>query len=269
MDFAVCFPTIAEDLKGLVAWKEEVTASLTQKDEAIAQLQTEVDSSKEEITKLQEEITALRGDPACTDTVHSLDGRIKELEGFDVDTLRKDFDVRWAEVKPELEKVIEFAPKIDAQDLKISESEAKAQVAKQKCEDFEVRITKIDNEWTAYQKDERKLQDVITKFDDGIKRVEGVLFIFGLHSFGSKTTSSWADTPPALLPGWARRSTAVEIVVFAGRCDEGWVRLWPTFPPPGFESPLVLICQLGLSWVEVLAPPSRFRGGPPSHLFLL
>ena len=88
----------------------------------------------------------------------------------------------------ELEKVIEFAPKIDAQDLKISESEAKAQVAKQKCEEFEVRITKIDNEWTAYQKDERKLQDVITKFDDGIKRVEGVLFIFGLHSFafGSK-----------------------------------------------------------------------------------
>lgn len=100
MDFAVCFPKIDEDLKGLVAWKEEVTASLTQKDDAIAQLQTELDSSKEEITKLQEEITALRGDPACTDTVHSLDGRIKELEGFDVDTLRKDFDVRWAEVKP-------------------------------------------------------------------------------------------------------------------------------------------------------------------------
>jgi len=71
----------------------------------------------------------------------------------------------------------------------------------------------------------------------------------------------------------------VGIAVFAGRCDEGWRRLRPAFPPPGFESPPSvragvrvpgpLVCQLGLSRVEALVPPSRFRVWPPTHLFLL
>ncbi|CAD7958311.1 unnamed protein product [Amoebophrya sp. A120] len=197
MDFAVCFPAIDADLKGLLEWKHEITTQLKDKDTEIEKLKTDLEAAQGEIEKLKTDMEAQKGDAACTETLDTLDKRVKELEAMDVNTLRTDFDVRWGEVKPELEKVADFVPRLAQQDLKIAEAEAKSTTAKEKCDDFEVRVTKIDNEWAAYQKDERKLQDVITKFDDGIKRVEGQQLEMDAK-YSRKYQQMWNEVPKAL-----------------------------------------------------------------------
>ncbi|CAD7945356.1 unnamed protein product [Amoebophrya sp. A25] len=199
MDFGVCFPSIAEDIKKLQEWKEEMGSTLSSKDEQIAALQTELDGRKEEIAKLQEDIKGIKGEmtEGSSENMGTFEKRIKELEEQEVDTLKKDFDVRWAEVKPELEKVAEFIPRLAQQDLKLAETEAKSILSKEKCEEFEVRITKIDNEWAAYQRDEKKLQDIITKFDEGIKRVEGQQLELDAK-YSKKYQQMWNEVPKAV-----------------------------------------------------------------------
>ena len=86
MDFAVCFPTVAADIEALKTALEASKTVAEEQAKTIEELQGKLTASEEEKAKLVEEISAVKDGP-----IPELEGRIKALEEFDVDTLKVAF----------------------------------------------------------------------------------------------------------------------------------------------------------------------------------
>lgn len=89
MDFAVCFPTVAQDIADLKTALQESKALQEEQAKTIEDLSTRLATSEEEKTKLIEEVGAVKEGP-----IVELETRIKVLEEFDVDTLKTAFSAQ-------------------------------------------------------------------------------------------------------------------------------------------------------------------------------
>lgn len=96
-----------------------------------------------------------------------------------------------------LEEVEKFRTEVARQSEIIATAEAQTNDAKRNCDEFKVVLKKVENEWNAYIKDNKRLDDVIRNFDAGIKRLEDEQQ--GLQTMVSKKYQvMWVEVEKAL-----------------------------------------------------------------------
>ena len=82
----MCFPTTGDEIKALRAELDELKAVSAKSTEENGELSKKLEDSEAARTKLEDELRELK-----ETNLTEIDGRIKALEDFDVDTLKTEF----------------------------------------------------------------------------------------------------------------------------------------------------------------------------------